>query len=153
MKNITAYVDGSYDREYQCWGYGIVLLPKEDREAHYELTGNGTKFKQHWQIAGELYGAAIATNWCIRNGYKHLNLYYDYEGVEKWATCKWKLRKPLAIQYSMIMRDYMTMIDITFHKVKAHTGDRFNEMADRLAKSACQHYRMKVNIENKGEAN
>lgn len=145
-KVISAYVDGSYDEQYGCWGCGIVLLPEQDKETHYELTGNGTKYNQHWQIAGELYGAAIATRWCIQNGYTHLHLYYDYLGVEKWATCEWKRRKDLAIQYSMAMRDYMCYINITFHKVKSHTGDRFNEMADKLAKEACKRYVMKLKI-------
>ena len=74
---------------------------------------------------------------------KKITIFYDYEGIEKWATGEWTARKDVAIDYKkrvqrhlMLLR-YEHKIEIIFTKVKAHSGEEFNEKVDRLAKSAC----------------
>jgi ribonuclease HI len=53
-----------------------------------------------------------------------------------WATGQWKTKTNLTKKYADYMRSNMTKIEIIFQKVKAHTGNKYNEEADQLAKKA-----------------
>ena len=57
-------------------------------------------------------------------------------GIEMWATGGWKANKSLTQKYAEIMRESGSRIRITFQKIAAHTGDKYNEEADKLAKAA-----------------
>lgn len=134
----SAYVDGSFSQPKKVWGYGVVFLPDDDPEKIIQLRGSGTKYNRHWQIAGELYAATFASLFAIKNHYTDLAIYYDYQGVECWATGKWKRKTDLSVQYGLTMENYQRKLNITFHKVAAHTGVAFNEIADQLSKQACK---------------
>lgn len=136
-KEAVAYVDGSYNRNTGYWGYGVILFPKDDEDEHWEFSGKGNKYNQHWNIAGELYASAIATREAIAKGFNELTICYDYEGIEYLVTGKWKIKSELSNKYALTMRDYINFITLHFEKVKAHSGDRFNEMVDKLARKAC----------------
>ena len=41
-------------------------------------------------VAGEIEGAKLAMQFCIDNHIEEIDIYYDYEGVEKWCTGVWK---------------------------------------------------------------
>ena len=72
----------------------------------------------------------------IELGVKELKIYYDYEGIEKWASGEWKANKALTKFYSGYIAAAKNVITIEFEHVKAHTGIDGNEEADRLAKEA-----------------
>ena len=70
------------------------------------------------------------------NGVKELVIYYDYMGIEMWATGDWKRNKAGTIAYYEFMQKVKNQISLTFVKVKGHSGIAGNEEADRLAKEA-----------------
>ena len=74
--------------------------------------------------------------WAIENGYKKITIYYDYEGIEKWANGIWKANKVGTQRYKAFVAEKRQEIEIAFRKVAAHTGVKYNEMADQLAKAA-----------------
>ncbi len=135
---LIAYVDGSYNVAKGIYGYGCVLLLPEDEEAYEKISGSGndTEVAKLRNVAGEMLGAMNAVKYAGQKGYKKLTIYYDYMGIEMWATGGWKCKN----EYTMGYRDYMkkmsSLVDVSFEKVAAHTGDRFNELADKLAKEA-----------------
>ena len=53
-----------------------------------------------------------------------------------WATGQWKTNNPLTKAYAGEMQNLSNKISIFFHKVAAHTGVEYNELADKLAKEA-----------------
>ena len=63
-------------------------------------------------------------------------VYYDYEGIEKWCTGAWKANKSGTKAYREYYRKISGQLKISFHKVRGHSGDTYNEMADKLAKKA-----------------
>ena len=83
-----------------------------------------------------MLGAMYAAQWALVNGYEIIEIRYDYEGIEKWATNAWKANNTLTKKYAEFMRRKQTQIRISFRKVKSHSGDYYNEKVDKLAKSA-----------------
>ena len=70
---------------------------------------------------------------CNDKSYKEVFLYYDYEGLEKWATKEWKTKKAISKYYVEQLEKYKD-IKVNFIKVKSHTGHHYNDRADELAK-------------------
>lgn len=131
----AAYCDGSFDAKTFRYSYGLVIL----------LNGEEMRFSQAFpksenaemrNVAGEIEGAMAAMRYCDENGIKELDLYYDYIGIEKWCIGGWKTNKAGTMNYKRFYDDVSARVKVNFHKVAAHTGDRYNEEADALAKSA-----------------
>ncbi|MBP5555175.1 MAG: RNAse H family protein, partial [Lachnospiraceae bacterium] len=80
----------------------------------------------------------LAVRWAIINGYDELEICYDYAGIECWVTGAWKSKNDLTRSFAMAMKGWMSHIDIRFHKVEAHTGVKYNEIADKMAKRGAQ---------------
>ena len=85
-------------------------------------------------MTGEMLGAMHAVKWSIEHGYSAIKLCYDYMGIEMWATGGWAAKNELTQKYAAYMKRAKERIDITFQKIAAHTGDKYNEEADQLAK-------------------
>ena len=132
---LLAYVDGSYNDSLKKYALGCVFILPDGRVlAEY---GNGDKEQslQHRNVTGEMLGAMYAVRFAMRNGFSALELCYDYQGIEKWATGEWRSRTELTEKYAKAMRQWGRDISITFTKVAAHTNVYYNEMADRMAKA------------------
>ena len=56
--------------------------------------------------------------------------------IGAWADRRWKANNPLTQGYRDYVAEARKTIDIRFVKVKAHAGNKYNELADRLAKKA-----------------
>lgn len=133
---LIAYVDGSFDKKIGKYAFGCVLITPEGNIV--EKSGNGEQPDSLAirNIAGEVLGAMYAVQWGIHHEYEKLNLYYDYEGIEKWATGVWRTNNALTQKYADFMSEKRKKIQISFRKVKAHSGNQYNEQADLLAKKA-----------------
>lgn len=133
--HLIAYVDGSYDHSQLRYAYGCVLVLPEE-----EVTLNGSDNHEDYvsmrNVAGEIMGSEQAVLWALEQGYKKVTIYYDYEGIEKWANGIWKANKPGTQRYKAFIAEKRQEIEIIFRKVAAHTGVKYNEMADQLAKEA-----------------
>lgn len=133
---VVAYVDGSFDDESGRYGFGCVILLPNGEIVRKSGSGNDPDAISSRNVAGEILGAVCAVKWCADNGYKVLKIFYDYMGIEMWAIGEWKAKKKLTMEYAWLMEEYGEKIDISFKKVVAHAGDKYNEEADRLAGAA-----------------
>lgn len=69
-------------------------------------------------------------------GCRELTIYHDYEGIAKWPLGLWKTNKDGTIAYKKYYEDIKKELDVHFVKVKGHSGDKYNDLADKLAKNA-----------------
>lgn len=130
-----AYVDGSFNPETGVYGYGVIIK-SPSVWVHYSGYGNNPDISSMRNVAGELEGAIAAIQKALELGFPELTLYYDYSGIEKWATGEWKRNKKKTKEYYEFIQAIRNDIDLHFVKVTAHSGDVGNEMADKLAKQA-----------------
>lgn len=136
--DIIAYVDGSYDdinNEYSC---GVVLFINGEKKV-LSRKDNDPELVSMRNVAGEIMGSMIAIKYAIdnrKNNNERLVIYHDYEGISKWCTGEWKTNKIGTKNYKEFYIKASRLIEIKFIKVKAHTGDKYNEEADKLAKRA-----------------
>lgn len=133
---LVAYVDGSFDAAIGKYAFGCVILTPDGDINKESGNGDNPESLAIRNVAGEMLGAMTAVRWAIKNGYDNLELRYDYEGIEKWATGAWKAKNTLTQKYAEYMQRQQNHIKISFRKVKAHSGDYYNEEADKLAKEA-----------------
>lgn len=131
---LTAYVDGSYNDEMKCYAFGCVFLPADGSVRLAFGNGNNPETVSMRNVTGEMLGAMYAVKTAMKNGYSCIELYYDYEGIEKWVTGAWKSKKEYTGKYADAMRSWGTQIEIRFHKVTAHANVKYNELADKTAK-------------------
>lgn len=129
-----AYVDGSYNEKINAYGYGVVFFFRE-----LKLRFNGPsvdKFSSHRNVAGEVKASLKAMEFALENKCKRLDLYYDYTGIYHWAVGDWKRNNDFTKGYYEKAQKYMKDLEVKFHKVEAHSGNKYNEEADGLAKEA-----------------
>lgn len=133
-EGLLAYVDGSYDDTLKKYAFGCVFILADGHI--YTQFGNGDKEQslQHRNVTGEMLGAMYAVKTAMLNGFRKVELCYDYQGIEKWVTGEWRSKTELTQKYAKAMREWGTKIHISFTKVAAHTNVKYNELADRMAK-------------------
>lgn len=132
---VIAYVDGSYNINTKVFGYGIVLIHK-DGEMKLNGAIDNEAYADQRNVAGEIYGAREAINKAIDMGMSKIIIHFDYKGIKAWALGEWKANLDLTQNYQKFINEKKELIDIEFVKVKAHSNDKYNDMADQLAKEA-----------------
>lgn len=133
---LIAYVDGSYNNSNCSYSYGAVLIDSVGEIETFSKRFKKDKFSQHRNVIGEIYGAMFAMRYALEKGYKELYLHYDYEGIEKWAIGSWKRNKEATKMYHEFYNSIKNDLSVKFIKVKSHSGDKYNDLADKLAKEA-----------------
>lgn len=134
-KGAYAFVDGSYNVATGVYGYGGFLVANGQKHI-LQGAGEEAEMASMRNVAGEILGSMAAIEKAIELGITELEIFYDYMGIEMWATGGWKRNKAGTIAYYEFMQRVKKQIQITFTKVKGHSGIEGNEEADRLAKEA-----------------
>lgn len=132
---VSVYVDGSYNSATQEFSYGMVVLLK-DREETFSRKYRDKELSSMHNVAGEIKGAEAAMQYALDNGIPKIAIYHDYEGIAKWCLGMWKTNKEGTKAYKAFYEEASRKIEIKFVKVTGHSGDKYNDMADKLAKEA-----------------
>lgn len=134
---LVAYVDGSSSATIEEYGSGVVLIFPDGQIEELSFSGNHEDAKTMKNVAGELSGAMRAMQMAKKKKFKKLIICYDYQGIEKWLTNEWKCKNEMTKLYKQWydknIKDYL---EVGFKWVKGHSGDKYNDLADSLAKKA-----------------
>ena len=136
----AAFVDGSYDVSREKSGFGAIVVDAWGEE-HVLSRGftkeqMGEEFIHTRNVAAELQGVMAAVNWAISHEKTKITVFYDYTGIEEWATGRWQVKNNITRQYVQFIEEKREKIHMQFVKVPAHSGVEYNERADALAKQA-----------------
>ena len=131
----VADVDGSFNEESGEFGYGVVMFYKGE-ESHMKGSSDDADLVDMRNVAGEIQGAMKAMDFAVQNEISNITIYHDYLGISKWCSGDWKANKKGTKAYKKFYDQCKKQVNITFEKVDAHTGDKYNELADDLAKEA-----------------
>ena len=132
---VYAFVDGSFNPVMNVYGYGGFLFYNGEKVI-LQGAGDDEEMASMRNVAGEILGSMAAIEKALELGLPEVTVYYDYAGIEMWATGAWKRNKTGTIQYHEYIRSVEDKIRINFVKVKGHSGVEGNEEADMLAKQA-----------------
>lgn len=131
-----AYVDGSFNISTGVYGYGGVLLCRDGSIRPLQGHGRDETLRTMRNVAGEIHGSMAAIQAAADAGIASITIFYDYMGIEMWANGQWKTNKEGTRAYKAFIDQIRPRIEIRFQKVAAHTGVRFNELVDQLAKAS-----------------
>lgn len=129
-----AYIDGSFNTSSFVYGSGVVIIQDNEEIIKKSFSGNDVEVAKLRNVAGEMRAAMYAAKFAQLCGWKSLVIHYDYYGIEKWVTGEWKRNNEFTKKYNEFMNSISKDMQLYFRHVKAHTGDKYNEMADDLAK-------------------
>lgn len=133
---MIAYVDGSFHLGKRMFAYGAVIF-YEGQEYQFADSDADAELAEMRNVAGEIRGAEKAMAFALEQNAQVLHIYHDYEGIARWCTGEWQAKKTGTQQYRQFYQQARQKgLQIHFHKVKGHSGDQYNELADQLAKSA-----------------
>jgi len=133
---MIAYVDGSFLLEERRYAFGAIIF-YDEKEYRFSGSDNRPELADMRNVAGEIMGAERAFSFALEQHAKVLHVFHDYEGIARWCTGEWQAKKTGTQAYRAAYLDAKAKgLEIVFHKVKGHSGDTYNEVADQLAKSA-----------------
>lgn len=133
----SAYVDGSYDPPTGRYSCGVLILNGDNVVDKFYRVGDNREAASMRNVAGEILGAELAIKYAVEHNYKSLIIYHDYTGISEWANKNWQAKNKHTQKYAAYI-DHVRKngLDLYFVKVKGHSGDVYNDMADSLAKEA-----------------
>lgn len=129
----TIYTDGSYNASNGKAGYAAVILKND--EIVEKISGCVDDKPKQRNVTGELI-AILNT----MNKYKNDNILFchDYIGVANFANGVWRANTPFTQWYVDKFNQLKGERKVYFKHVPAHSGVCYNELADKLARSATQ---------------
>ena len=135
MDSYTIYTDGAYSSVKDQMGIGIVIL-KNDRPIleYSKMFSEGTNNKA--EVAAMIIGLRL-----IKNPIDSLTIISDSMYCIGCASLGWKRKKNVKLWEEFdkqFERVKQLCPNVEFKHVKGHSGDKWNERADKLAVAASQ---------------
>ncbi|MEG0962814.1 MAG: ribonuclease H family protein [Lachnospiraceae bacterium] len=133
--SVEAYVDGSYNSAKNEFSYGMIIL-QNGKELKFAKKYDDKELAAMHNVAGEIKGAEAAMKYAVENSLDSIIIYHDYEGIAKWCLGEWKTNKDGTKAYKAYYDSIKEKIAISFVKVTGHSNNKYNDIADELAKQA-----------------
>lgn len=128
------------------WGFMLLLPDKNIRKHGYELYTTNNRM--------ELTAVIKALEKAKGAGYNNIEIHSDssyvvngvlHKWTDTWIANRWRTssggtvkNKDLWLKLTELLGNGKSKCSITFHKVKGHVGNTFNEIADEEAKAGVE---------------
>lgn len=135
---IELWVDGACLQEHDSLKFGWACLIRKGTTEVYRHASSRIlpHMAPHRNVAAELQAVVHGLELCRQRGYVAVTVFYDYAGIEAWATKRWKRNTRTTQEYTAFIEQ--CPLTITWQKVAAHTGVSQNELVDSLATGAAR---------------
>lgn len=129
------FTDGAFSPKEGYYSYGFVLFTR-DKQYTMSACDNCKPYIESKNVAGEIFGAIQAINLALRLGISSLTICHDYKGVSAWAEGDWSARCVVSRVYANYLMKLPENFNLGFRHIKSHSGDVYNNLADKLASQA-----------------
>ena len=111
----NTYISGSFNASISVFGYGGLIFHNGQK---YKIIGNvnNTKLFKLGAVSSQILACQEVIKKSIELNIKNINIYYDYDGIEKWANGDWKSNKDETINYHNFIQNVKSKINIKFIK-------------------------------------
>lgn len=129
--DFDVYTDGSYQKGKYSYGYVFI----KDGQVIFECNGVGEdpEAAKMRNVAGEIAAVQHAVEKAETLDAR-IRIFHDYSGISLWVSGDWQAKNKYTQAYVTFMRAHQGRYE--FKKVAGHSGDQYNDYADRLAKQA-----------------
>lgn len=156
---IRFYTDGSYYDGFDVGAWAMIVCEPKCIKKYSGVCTSVTNNKMELKAVNE------ALSFSIIKKYKQIEILTDSsyivnniknESYKEWSKQSWKTSKGKDIKNAKEWRMFMNNInelkkmkcEVKFTKVKSHSSNQFNNLADREAKLKIQKYLERRGIEN-----
>ncbi|MDP4127986.1 MAG: ribonuclease H family protein [Bacillota bacterium] len=129
--DFDVYTDGSFLNGKYSYGYVFIKEGKVVFESNG--VGEDPEAAKMRNVAGEIAAVQHAVEKASTLGVR-ICIYHDYSGISLWVSGDWQAKNKFTQAYVEFMRAHRGQY--LFKKVAGHSGDQYNDYADRLAKEA-----------------
>ena len=138
LKNIEIYTDGACSYNPGPGGWGCVLIYNENKKQLSGFEENTTNNRM------EMF--AIIKALSELNQSCNINLYSDSayvvnafneNWIENWISKNWKTSNNKEVKNVDLWKDLLKLVkmhNISWHKVKGHSDNKYNNICDKLAR-------------------
>lgn len=140
MKKVTIYTDGACSGNPGPGGWGAVLMygdaKKEISGAKKDTTNN------EMEITAVLEALKILKEPCEVDLYSdsaYVVNTFEKGWIDNWVKSGWKTASKDPVKNVELWKELLELMkkhDVTFHKVKGHSDNEYNNRCDELATSA-----------------
>lgn len=130
------YTDGSFSNGRAFWAFVVIC----DDQIQFQDKGeiNDANILTGRQVGAEIQAVIEAIKYCKKLKLR-ARVFYDYSGIECWADGSWRANKFYSIRYKEFIQNHLQFIE-SFVKVRAHSGNKWNEYVDKYAKVTESNY-------------
>jgi ribonuclease HI len=141
--SIKTFKKGKKKRIKQGWGFVAI---NDKKKIVKKL--NGLVLKNNWRsakgrrieksqsVGAELEAVRQALKWAEFRKFKKVMIVTDFQGCAEWVLGTWKIRQSVVQSYVSFVQKMHEKMDIGFYWIKGHSGNKWNDLADKLAKEA-----------------
>ena len=131
--NAVYYVDGSFLNNGIGWSWVLVKDGNVVRQLYGGVDPNEETSRN---ITGELQATRSAIKDAVLHKINEIEIVHDYQGISSFIDGAFEAKTKESNDYKNFVEDCKTNynLKIKFTKVKGHSNNRFNDLADELAK-------------------
>ena len=110
-----AYISGCFNNSTKTYGYGGLIIHNEETHK-IQGKGNEKNLIQLGSVGSQIAASKETIKKAIELGVKNIDIFYDYDGIEKWATREWKAKNEETKNYYNFILNIKPEITINFRK-------------------------------------
>jgi len=141
MRKITIYTDGACSGNPGPGGWGAVLIYKDNIKEIYGGEKQTTNQRMEIKAVIEALKALKVKDWevTVFSDSAYVVNAFNQNWIDNWQKNGWRNSKKEPVANQDLWKELMEVVPknrIVLKKVKGHSGDKYNDLCDHLARKA-----------------